>query len=60
MDNRITVRLDKDIIKLLAQMQEKHIFNISAFVRESLRASLNNFSNIDNSVTYMELKKDEK
>lgn len=59
MKTRITVRLDEELTKLLAQIQNKNIFNLSGLIREALRAKLNDFKGIDNSGDLKELEKDE-
>lgn len=60
MNTRITVRLDEELSKLLSQIQNKSIFNLSGLIREALKAKLNDFINIDNSGDLRSLKKDER
>ena len=37
MNTRITVRLDEELSKLLSQIQNKNIFNLSGLIREALK-----------------------
>ncbi|MCM1264841.1 MAG: ribbon-helix-helix protein, CopG family [Candidatus Gastranaerophilales bacterium] len=60
MNTRITVRLDEELSKLLSQIQNKSIFNLSGLIREALKAKLNDFINIDNSEDLGSLEKDER
>ncbi len=60
MNTRITVRLDEELSKLLSQIQNKSIFNLSGLIREALKAKLNDFINVDNSGDLRSLEKDER
>lgn len=60
MNTRITVRLDEELSKLLSQIQNKSIFNLSGLIREALKAKLNDFINVDNSGDQRSLEKDER
>lgn len=60
MNTRITVRLDEELSKLLSQIQNKSIFNLSGLIREALKTKLNDFINVDNSGDMRSLEKDEK
>lgn len=46
---KITVRLDRELSKLLSDIQNKHLYNLSALVRQALREKLCNFISLDNS-----------
>lgn len=60
MNTRITVRLDEELSKLLSQIQNKNIFNLSSLIREALKTKLNDFINVDNSGDLRSLEKDER
>ncbi|DAB07495.1 TPA: hypothetical protein CPT95_08165 [Candidatus Gastranaerophilales bacterium HUM_15] len=60
MNTRITVRLDEELSKLLSQIQNKNIFNLSGLIREALKTKLNDFINVDNSGDLRSLEKDER
>ena len=55
---KITVRLDEELSKLLSDIQNKHLYNLSAFVRQALREKLIDFIYIDNSGKGREGEKD--
>ena len=60
MNTRITVRLDEELSKLLSQIQNKNIYNLSGLIREALKTKLNDFINVDNSGDLRSLEKDER
>ena len=60
MNTRITVRLDEELSKLLSQIQNKNIFNLSGLIREALKTKLNDFINVDNSGDLRSLEKDQR
>ena len=60
MNTRITVRLDEELSKLLSQIQNKNIFNLSGLISEALKTKLNDFINVDNSGDLRSLEKDER
>ena len=60
MNTRITVRLDEELSKLLSQIQNKNIFNLSGLIREALKTKLNDFINVDNGGDLRSLEKDER
>ncbi len=46
---KFTVRLDEELSKLLSDIQNKNLYNLSALVRQALREKLVDFLDIDNS-----------
>ena len=46
---KFTVRLDEELSKLLSDIQNKHLYNLSALVRQALREKLCNLISLDNS-----------
>ena len=46
---KITVRLDEELSKLLSELKNKNLYNLSALVRQALRKKLVDFSTLDNS-----------
>lgn len=49
MINKFTVRLDEELSKLLSEIKNKNLYNLSAIVRQALREKLVDFIRIDNS-----------
>lgn len=60
MAQRITVRLNEKLEKLIEALKNRDILNLSALVRKGLEAELSKFACIDNSRVAMELEKDDK
>lgn len=60
MTQRITVRLNERLEKLIEALKNRDILNLSALVRKGLEAELSKFVCIDNSRVVTELKKDDK
>lgn len=58
MKKKFTVRLDEELSKLLSEIKNKHLYNLSALVRQALREKLVDFSSLDNSGKGRELEKD--
>ena len=55
---KITVRLDEELSKLLSELKNKNLYNLSALVRQALRKKLVDFSTLDNSCKGREVEKD--
>ena len=55
---KITVRLDEELSKLLSELKNKNLYNLSALVRQALRKKLVDFSTLYNSGKGREVEKD--
>lgn len=49
MPNRITIRLNTKLLKLLEEFKSRGIYNLSALVRKCLEEELEKVAGIDNS-----------
>ena len=54
---KFTVRLDEELSKLLSELKNKNLYNLSAIVRQALRDKLVDFIHIDNSGIGREVEK---